>query len=234
MRRLDAANHRAAVFCAAALTVAMVCGSAVKPSSGTPGQEEEVSGEYILMRANGKDLPTVVSESPSYRQEVTGGSIVLEATGTFSWRTDYRYTQDGRVETSESSGRGTYSRQGATIIFSFENDDLRVPATLDGNTITMQVDVEMVYRKRPAVPLPNPRLLPGAAPIRGDGGLISGTNDGAVHIFRGIPYAAAPDELRRRRRSQRRRPAALACLRPRSGSVPGDRRCDPDGRAAAG
>ncbi len=142
-------DNRVMISCAIILTMVVVCSPTVQASHETPAQGEDVSGEYILIRAAGKDLPAVVSESRSGRQEVTGGSILLEANGAYTWRTEYRYTADGRVETSESFGRGRYSRQGTAIIFSFEGDDVRLPGTLDGDTITLQADVEMVYQKRP-------------------------------------------------------------------------------------
>ena len=51
LMKLPGANHRAVVLCAAALSVAVVWGPAVKRSAGA--QAEAVSGEHVLIRANG-------------------------------------------------------------------------------------------------------------------------------------------------------------------------------------
>ena len=54
---------------------------------GSPARQgTEAAGEYILESANDQGLPAVVSESGDSRQEVTGGSVVLAADGTFAWR----------------------------------------------------------------------------------------------------------------------------------------------------
>ena len=104
-------------------------------------------GEYTLTRANSQPLPAVVSESGAGRQEVIGGSVQLQADGTYVWSTRYRFAEGGRVRDSESSGRGRYSQQGTNIIFSVEVGDDRFEGTLEGDTLTIQADVRMVYRR---------------------------------------------------------------------------------------
>ena len=113
-----------------------------------PGETgPEAVGEYLLIRANAQELPALVSRSGTSRQEVLGGSVRLEADGTHVWMTRYRYSDGGVVDVSESSGRGSYSQEGARIVFLFEPGDDRLEGTLDGNTLTIQTDVPMVYRK---------------------------------------------------------------------------------------
>ena len=132
-----------------AVTVVLASVGNVQGSHETASQRPEAVGEYFLASANGQELPAVVSESGSRRQEVIGGSVLLEADGTCIWRTLYRFTERGRVSVSESSGRGSYSQRGTSIIFLFERDASRLAGTLDGDTLTIQVDVPMVYRKAP-------------------------------------------------------------------------------------
>ena len=130
-----------------AMTVVLASAGNVHGSQEIASQDPEAIGEYILVRANAQDLPAVVSESGSSKQEVIGGSIRLEADGTSIWRTVYRYTESGRVNASESSGRGSYSQEGTRVIFSFDGDASQGEGTLDGNTLTIQADVALVYRK---------------------------------------------------------------------------------------
>ncbi len=131
------------------LAVIVVLASAAPVHGGyeNAGQRLEAVGQYVLVSANSQDLPAVVSENGSVRQEVLGGSVLLEPDGTSIWRTLHRYTESGRVSNSESSGRGSYSQQGTSIIFLFDADAVGLEGTLDGNTLTIQADVPMVYRK---------------------------------------------------------------------------------------
>lgn len=119
----------------------------VFPQNETARQIPEAVGQYVLSRANSQALPAVVSEKGAGRQEVIGGSVLLEGDGTYTWSTRYRYVEGGRVRDSESSGRGSYSQQGTSIIFLVEVGDDRFEGTLEGNTLTIQADVPMVYRK---------------------------------------------------------------------------------------
>ncbi len=113
----------------------------------TPNEAVSAVGEYFLVRANSQELPAVVSESGGARQEVWGGSVRLQADGTHIWTTRYRYTESRRTYDSDSSGRGTYLQQGTSIIFKVEVGDDGFEGTLQGNTLTIQSDVPMVYRK---------------------------------------------------------------------------------------
>ena len=63
------------------------------------------------------------------------------------WRTLYRYTGGGGFEDSESSGGGNYSQEGSRISFLSEADAPIFEGTLEGNTLTIQADVALVYRK---------------------------------------------------------------------------------------
>lgn len=129
------------------LSVVFASAGPVYGSHKQAGQRSEAVGQYILVSANRQELPAVVSENGSRRQEVIGGSVILEADGTHVWRTLYRYTGGGGFADSESSGRGNYSQQGTSIVFLSEADALLFEGTLESNTLTIEVDVPLVYRK---------------------------------------------------------------------------------------
>ena len=130
-----------------AVTVVLASAGNVQGSYEKAGQRPEAVGEYFLASANSQELPAVVSETGSRTQEVIGGSVIFEADGTFAWRTLYRYTESGGVHDSESSGRGSYSQQGASITFLFEVGASGLEGTVDGDRLTIRADVPMVYRK---------------------------------------------------------------------------------------
>ncbi len=113
----------------------------------TPTRPTNIAGSYILVNANGQGLPAVVSQGANFLQEVTGGSVELRGDRTFTWRTDYRYTQSGLVTTSTSSGGGSYSLADTAITFALEPGTDRLTGTLSNGVLTMRADVELVYRK---------------------------------------------------------------------------------------
>ena len=130
-----------------AVTVVLASVGNVQGSYETTSQIPQAVGEYFLVSANSQALPAVVLENGSRRQEVIGGSVILEADGTHMWRTLYRYTGGGGFEDSESSGGGNYSQEGTSIFFLSEADAPLFEGTLEGNTLTIQADVALVYRK---------------------------------------------------------------------------------------
>lgn len=110
-------------------------------------QGEEAAGEYVLESAKGQPLPAVVSETGFDSQEVIAGSMRLDRNGTYVWRTVYRHTERGVASISESVGGGRYSQQGTQIVFLLALGDTSFEGTLDGDTLKIQADVPMVYRK---------------------------------------------------------------------------------------
>ena len=108
-----------------------------------------VSGTYTLVSARGQSLPAVVSGSPGtdFMQEAVGGFVELRASQSFTWRTEYRYTNSGRVTASASSGGGRYSLTGTVITFTFEPGSEQLTGTLSDGVLTIRADVELVYRK---------------------------------------------------------------------------------------
>lgn len=111
-----------------------------------PGQSAAV-GKYVITHAAGRELPAVVSENPStgFKQEVTGGFVVLAADGSCTVSTDYRYTEDGRTHTSTSKSDGRYEMSGESVILIFGSD--RLQATLKGDRLTVRADVELILKR---------------------------------------------------------------------------------------
>lgn len=104
------------------------------------------AGKYILIRAAGHELPAVVAENPSsgFKQEVTGGFVELRQDGVCAVSTDYRYTENGRTETSTSESEGRYEISGESVILIFGSD--RLQGTLKGGRLTIRADVELTLQ----------------------------------------------------------------------------------------
>ena len=123
----------------------------VNATSAEPGQPKATTGAdvYHLVTAAGRDLPVVVSENSGtgYKQEIIGGSITLRQDQTFHWTTWYRYTQDDRVTTSESTGSGTYRVDEEEITLLPQPGTSRLVGKLKGNILSLRADIELVYKK---------------------------------------------------------------------------------------
>ncbi len=137
-------SRRVAALVIAGLWVTACAASTTMPS---PTGSSAV-GRYNLVSANSSDLPAVVSENPAtgFQQEVTGGHADLRADRTCSVSTEYRYTESGNTSTNTSVNEGTWATSGDTVTFTFGSDHLT--GTLDGDVLTVRVDVEMVYRRQ--------------------------------------------------------------------------------------
>jgi hypothetical protein len=112
-------------------------------------EDTAVAAVYDLVTAAGQDLPAVVSENSAsrHKQEIIGGSVTLRQNRTFYWTTRYRYTEGRRVTLNESSGHGTYKVEGDDITFSQEPGSSRLIGKLKGHTLSLKVDVELVYKR---------------------------------------------------------------------------------------
>lgn len=130
----------ALVVLAAGLGLFGACGG---DDSGTDPGGAGIYGTYTLIEAAGKTIPAVLEEQSGYKLELTGGSIRLHDDQTFSFRLDFRETQDGQVSTQEVVETGTFSVTGSQI--NFEGG---VAASVSGGRITMAFEgVTMIFQK---------------------------------------------------------------------------------------
>ena len=108
-----------------------------------------VSGTYTLVFCAGPGLPAVVSGSPAQTSCKRWSAAFWKLPGgsSFTWRTEYRYTNSGRVTASASPGGGRYSLTSTVITFTFEPGSEQLTGTLSNGVLTMRADVELVYRK---------------------------------------------------------------------------------------
>jgi hypothetical protein len=120
--------------------------------SAALASEPQITGRYALQSANGKDLPAVVAENKEtrYQLEVTRGWMELRVNRTFVWRTAYQITENGAVRTTESGGNGSYDVSGNVLSLKPEGSSSAVEGHISNNTLVVQADVKLVYRKADA------------------------------------------------------------------------------------
>ena len=119
---------------------------------GSGANEAQITGRYVLQSANGKDLPAVVAENKetSYQLEVTRGWMEFGVNRTFAWRTSYRITEKGAVRTTESGGNGSYDISGNVLSLKPEGSSSALEGHISNNTLVVQADVKLAYRKEDA------------------------------------------------------------------------------------
>jgi hypothetical protein len=106
---------RKALFVAVA-AVALACGE-----DGPTGPA--VANRFELVRLNGFPLPYVREETPTGREEVTSGEILLKVDGSFTDKTRFRSIQGNVSSTFSTILEGPFVREGSTITFTVLSED---------------------------------------------------------------------------------------------------------------
>jgi hypothetical protein len=111
--------RRVALVLAAVLPLALAaCGDSTGPGGG-------LAGTYELRTINGQALPFLVGEFPDLdlTEELTAGSVRLNANATFSASHTVRLTEGTQVTTFTTDINGTYSRSGNNVTLNFPDPD---------------------------------------------------------------------------------------------------------------
>lgn len=110
------------------------CGSdSTGPASVT------VTGSYTLQRVNGAALPFILSQTTTSKDEVTSGSITLNADGTFSNLFGVRSTSGATVTTTSVALIGVYQNTNAQVEFTPTTPAglARFNGSVSGSTLTI-------------------------------------------------------------------------------------------------
>jgi hypothetical protein len=137
-------------------TLVAACGG---DSPGGPGEPTGPSnstpiGAYSITTVNGKALPVAVFNEPSYKYEVTGGSLTLTSDRKYTVVTSFRQTIPGNVSMFTDSTFGTWSQSGAQInLVNGEDADAKDQGTWAGMQLTFALTdgkstTTYVYTKR--------------------------------------------------------------------------------------
>jgi len=107
-------------------------------------------GTYRLLTVDGQEFPVVApgDHETDATREITGGYIELHANWRFTWVTDYRHVQAGEAggKHVERVGRYHFWTESDRVEFSLRDGGEHVLATLRGNTLTVEMDAELIYR----------------------------------------------------------------------------------------
>ena len=120
---------------AAALLVLAACSDSTGPNARL--------GTYSLVSINGQDLPVVVGTISGTTVEIISGEVTLNSNGTFTDRTDYRFTSNAGVDTDFEIATGTYSVNGNNVTF----------LTSDGDSYSMAISGQTLTQVEPGLTL---------------------------------------------------------------------------------
>ena len=130
-----------------ALLLAIACGEVSDPLS-----PEGVSGFYNLESVNGLALPfskTETQNGETVTVATIGGSVTLNANGTFSLSFTFRFTIAGTATTTVTAhDSGTFELVEPSTVRLTSSDGEIISATLDGDRLTITDDGNsLVFRK---------------------------------------------------------------------------------------
>jgi hypothetical protein len=145
----------------AAAVVGMVALMTEAAAAQTPAPQLPHVGTYDLVSIDDDDLPAVVERSTDCVEEVTAASLVLGPDWTYRIEVSERETCGEDVEEDTETESGTYTMDGATLVFEVDEDpdeetaeievDQLVSATIDGSMLHAKVhgsDAMIMLRKR--------------------------------------------------------------------------------------
>jgi hypothetical protein len=136
-------RHRigAIIAVAAAMVAASSCDNVAGPTDG-------VVGLYTLLFVNNSTVPVIIDQATGYTREIIGGSVSMNADGTFRDLLATRETTNGAVVPHTDTIVGTYARLNTLITFSAAADNSQWNATFSGTGLTEILSgFTLVYRK---------------------------------------------------------------------------------------
>ena len=104
----------------------------------------DINGQYTLQRVNGSILPGILDATATDTVRATGGFAVIRSDGTWAGELNLMITSGGFVFPTTDNGSGTYTRDGDTVHFREASDGSVVVATVNGGTLVMTVDGDML------------------------------------------------------------------------------------------
>jgi hypothetical protein len=106
-----------------------------------------IAGTYTLRTIDGAALPFTLftaAQNDGTKREVTGGTVTLEADGTYSDVFEFRDTDAlGEVTEYTDPNTGTYVRTGNTLAFTAFNEVPQQPATIRNGALIYEIETDV-------------------------------------------------------------------------------------------
>jgi hypothetical protein len=98
------------LFCTFVLAVLLACGGGDKAAA-----PKTMPGTYPLVSYAGSGMPATIVQVPGYKAELTGGTITLNANGSFSNSYSFRETEGTTVTNTTIPCSGTWAQSGNAV-----------------------------------------------------------------------------------------------------------------------
>ena len=112
-------------------------------SSDSTGPNGSVTGSYTLRTVNGNNVPVVVFQNTTVKDELTAGNINLNADKTWSGSLSARETtlSSGAVVTATVPANGTYTNNNGSVTLTDATDGSQLTGTAANGTLTISGDI---------------------------------------------------------------------------------------------
>ena len=116
------------------------CGDATGP--------DDLLGTWRLQSVSGQSLPFILEQDATRKVELTGETVTLLASGRQTMVTSFRVTEGGNVFTESIPAPGNYTVDGSTLLLTFDNDEDKYTALVNGDTMTIDdIGLTFLYRR---------------------------------------------------------------------------------------
>ena len=109
---------------------------------------DDLLGTWRLETVNGQSLPFILEQDATRKVELIGETVTLLASGRQTMVTSFRVTESGSVFTESIPASGDYTVDGSTLLLTFDTDEDRYTAIVNGDTMTIDdIGLRFVYRR---------------------------------------------------------------------------------------
>jgi hypothetical protein len=118
----------------AAITLVALAACGDSPTEPTAAS---LAGTWTLQTVNGAAVPATVAGSGANRTDVSKGSVVLTAAGSYTQSVDLVTYTSGQPTTNTLGDAGTFSVSGSTITFTSSAGGSPQTATVNGSSMSL-------------------------------------------------------------------------------------------------
>ena len=109
---------------------------------------DDLLGTWRLESVSGQPLPYILEQDGTRKVELTGETVTLLASGRQTMVTSFRVTEGTNVFTESIPASGNYTVDGSTVLLTFDTDEDKYTAIVNGETMTIDdIGLTFVYRR---------------------------------------------------------------------------------------
>src|SRR5687767_15078637 len=103
--------------------LSLVISFAVLSCGDSTSPDDKLLGTWRLQTVSGQPLPFILEQDNTRKVELTGETVTLLPAGKQTMVTSFRVTEGGSVFLESIPAPGSYTVNGSTLLFTFDNAD---------------------------------------------------------------------------------------------------------------